>query len=142
MSLEHIMWSPGVTLEAIEKQVILKAYRWYRGNKTQTAIALGISVRTLEMRLEKYGADDKSEQDSNAQDRLERARQLDRARGITRDASAATYAGETSPDATSGVFVQPALESTAKQPLPVSERKEVQEVLHNKVASSDKNRRR
>lgn len=55
----QIMWSPGVTLEDIEKQVILKAFRFYRGSKTTTSQALGISIRTLDTKLEKYEADGK-----------------------------------------------------------------------------------
>jgi hypothetical protein len=35
-----IVWSPGVSLEAVEKQVIQRAIDHYRGNKTATAGAL------------------------------------------------------------------------------------------------------
>lgn len=51
-----INWSPGQTLEQIEKQVILQAYRFYEQNKTHTAAALGISIRTLDGRLADYAA--------------------------------------------------------------------------------------
>lgn len=57
-----ITWSPGVSLEQIEKQVILKAFQHYRGNKTQTAIGLGISIRTLDNKLEIYSKGEKSEE--------------------------------------------------------------------------------
>jgi hypothetical protein len=49
-----IFWQPGVTLEEIEKQVILKAFSCFQGNKTQTARSLGIAVRTLDSKLEQY----------------------------------------------------------------------------------------
>ena len=49
-----INWQPGITLEEIEKQVILKALEFYQGNKTKTALSLGIAVRTLDNKLEKY----------------------------------------------------------------------------------------
>lgn len=52
--MSQIIWSPGVTLEQIEKQVILKAFSFFDCNKTRTADALGIAVRTLDAKLEKY----------------------------------------------------------------------------------------
>lgn len=51
------MWNPGLTLEELEKQAIEKAFRFYQGNKTHTANALGISIRTLDAKLEKYEHD-------------------------------------------------------------------------------------
>jgi DNA-binding NtrC family response regulator len=46
----------GMTLEAVEKQLILRALDKLGGNQTQAARSLGISRRTLAYRLEKYGA--------------------------------------------------------------------------------------
>ncbi len=57
-----LIWSPGVTLEDVEKQVILKAHHYYKEVKTTTAAALGISVRTLDAKLEKYQADEAAAQ--------------------------------------------------------------------------------
>lgn len=50
-----IQWSPGYTMDMVEEEVIRKALRHFRGNKTQTASALGISIRTIDNKLEKYG---------------------------------------------------------------------------------------
>lgn len=47
-------WSPGRTLEDIERAVILSALQFYRGNKTQTAEALKIAVRTIHNRIATY----------------------------------------------------------------------------------------
>lgn len=49
-----MLWQPGVTLDQVEKEVILKALSFYHGNKTVTARALGIAIRTLDNKLEKY----------------------------------------------------------------------------------------
>lgn len=49
------MWQPGMTIEVIEKEVILQALKFYRGNKSMTARSLDISVRTLHNKLERYG---------------------------------------------------------------------------------------
>ncbi|WGS65788.1 sigma-54-dependent transcriptional regulator [Marinitoga aeolica] len=43
-----------MTLEEMEREVILKALKKYNGNKTKTAKALGISLRALQYKLKKY----------------------------------------------------------------------------------------
>lgn len=48
------MWSPGRTLEDVEKEVIFQALSFYHGNRTQTARSLGIALRTLQNKLEIY----------------------------------------------------------------------------------------
>lgn len=50
------MWQPGMSLEDVERDAILKAFEFFRGNKTQTANSLGIAIRTLDSKLDKYGA--------------------------------------------------------------------------------------
>jgi len=45
----------GTSLEAVEKQMILKALRECAGNQTHAARKLGMSRRALAYRLEKYG---------------------------------------------------------------------------------------
>lgn len=47
-------WQPGKTLEQVEKEAILAAYRFYDGNKTHTANSLGIAIRTLDNKLLRY----------------------------------------------------------------------------------------
>lgn len=49
-----INWQPGLTLEDIEKEVILKALSFYHGNKTRTAEALGVAIRTIDNKLARY----------------------------------------------------------------------------------------
>jgi DNA-binding NtrC family response regulator len=44
----------NMTLEEMEKELILKTLEKYSGNKTKTAKALGISLRTLQYKLKKY----------------------------------------------------------------------------------------
>jgi len=45
----------GFTLEDVEKVVVLQTLDWYKGNRTQAAQSLGISVRTLQRRLKRWG---------------------------------------------------------------------------------------
>jgi two-component system response regulator FlrC len=47
-------WSPGQTLDDIERNVILTALGYHQGNRTHTAKALGISIRTLRNKLADY----------------------------------------------------------------------------------------
>ncbi len=47
-------WIPGKTLNDIERNVILEALQFHRGNRTHTARALGISIRTLRNKLADY----------------------------------------------------------------------------------------
>lgn len=47
-------WSPGETLNDIERTVILQALQYHNGNRTHTARALGISIRTLRNKLADY----------------------------------------------------------------------------------------
>lgn len=47
-------WIPGTTLDDIEREVILSALKYHQGNRTHTAKALGISIRTLRNKLADY----------------------------------------------------------------------------------------
>jgi two-component system response regulator FlrC len=47
-------WIPGQTLNDIERSVILEALKHHQGNRTHTAKALGISIRTLRNKLADY----------------------------------------------------------------------------------------
>lgn len=47
-------WEPGETLNDIERNVILQALGFHQGNRTHTAKALGISIRTLRNKLAEY----------------------------------------------------------------------------------------
>lgn len=47
-------WNPGQTLNDIERSVILEALTYHGGNRTHTARALGISIRTLRNKLADY----------------------------------------------------------------------------------------
>jgi hypothetical protein len=91
--MEQINWSPGVTIEMVEKQVIQKAISFYRGNKTQCSIALGISIRTLDERLKKYEAEDKLRAEAIIAEGERRKVLLDRARGIIHTPQGAVIQG-------------------------------------------------
>jgi transcriptional regulator with GAF, ATPase, and Fis domain len=54
--MNAVVWTPGMKLDTLVEQVIHEALRFYKGNKTQTANALGIATRTLDNRMEKYEA--------------------------------------------------------------------------------------
>ncbi|MBI2712126.1 MAG: hypothetical protein HYX41_04585 [Bdellovibrio sp.] len=47
-------WLPGRTLDDIERNVIIEALKYHHGNRTHTARALGISIRTLRNKIADY----------------------------------------------------------------------------------------
>lgn len=47
--------NPTVTLYDLEKQRILRSLKYFNGNKTHTAHALGITIKTLYNKLHEYG---------------------------------------------------------------------------------------
>lgn len=44
----------GYSLERLEREWILQALRFHGNNKTQTAASLGVALRTLRYKLQKY----------------------------------------------------------------------------------------
>jgi two-component system, NtrC family, response regulator HydG len=53
--LPPVTLTPGKTLKEIEQEMILKTLEECRGNRTRAAEALGISRRTLQLKLKEYG---------------------------------------------------------------------------------------
>ncbi|MCM2277272.1 MAG: sigma-54 dependent transcriptional regulator [Oligoflexia bacterium] len=51
---QDLGWAPGRTLDDIERSVIIEALQYHQGNRTHTARALGISIRTLRNKLADY----------------------------------------------------------------------------------------
>jgi len=143
-----IQWSPGVTLDAIERQVILKAYRFFRFNKTATANALGIAIRTLDNKLERYEYDDKERAKLDAE-QAERNRDfLNRQRGIPRpsinDSPEEREAQRKAllPGADARMRLEPAPEAIAQSPVSLPERTQVQTVLSGQTPSRHSRRSR
>jgi len=53
-STAETAWKPGKTLDEIERNVILEALKHFDSNRTHTAKALGISIRTLRNKLAEF----------------------------------------------------------------------------------------
>lgn len=74
-------WTPGETIDSMERDAIEEALRYYNGNKTATAAALGITVRTVHKKLDEYATADKLKAEREEQikkGREERNRLLNR----------------------------------------------------------------
>lgn len=145
---DTISWSPGMTLAAIEKEVILRAFRHYRGNKTATANALGIAVRTLDNKLDQYEQDGKTEKEREDYGRIQREEFLKRARGVVPDN---IDSGETPrPDAkqpdvhrpAAGAPMESAPRAAAQQAVPLPKPEKVQSVLPQQSAARGSGHRR
>ena len=136
-----IMWSPGVSLDEIEKQVILKAFSFYRQNKTTTSQALGISIRTLDTKLEKYEHDERER--LRAEDERRRLDNdfLHRQRGPSQSLNSSQEERDRQrasvlPSSHAGVRVEPSSDAPAQHPVPLPEPKKVQTLLHEQTAGS------
>jgi len=151
LNMQPVTWSPGMTLEALERQAILAAFQFYGRNKTATAQSLGIAIRTLDHKLERYSSDDEEHTDRDA---AIRARHRDferRSRGVHPSDgfdTAESIANQDKQRQANGaqtnqrIHPQPAATPSAQHVLPVPERGEVQEVLPSKVAASGHAKRR
>ena len=53
-----VTFTPGTKLREIERIVILETLKQKNFNRTHTARALGIGIRTLQRKLKRYGASD------------------------------------------------------------------------------------
>ena len=101
-------WYNGMTLDEMEQVIIMKSLQIHAGNKTKTAEALGISIRTIDNKLEKY-EEQKREHTRRAEEKEKRYEQhILRSQGRTE--------------------VEPTIETPAQHPVPVRQREEVQEV--------------
>lgn len=161
-----VHWSPGVSLESMERQVILAAFRFYRGNKTATAQSLGIAIRTLDNKLEKYQADDK-EQETRADATLnERNEFLKASRGIAgakppakptpaadefikqrearraREAEGAQRAGQDGESSEGGVRMESSSKARPEQSVSMPIGSEVQKVLPKQTSGHRQSRGR
>lgn len=77
-----VIWTPGMTLEQLERQTIMKAIAVYGYNKSAAARALGITYRTIENKMVKYEKDDEARKEKEVMDKAKREAQLMRARGL------------------------------------------------------------
>lgn len=134
MGNDLIVWSPGVTLESIERQVIQKAFDYYKGNKSATARALNIAPNTLNAKLEKYDTEGKEAERLAAEQKERDELQLLRSRGMA--PAQHDTAAKPAPTPTHGLM--PAKEPDAPAPAQVKKTPSTPEP----VKYSDKGRKR
>lgn len=124
-----IHWTPGITLESAEKEIIQQALKFYGRNKTQTADSLGIAIRTLDNKLEKYESDRVAEENRRAAATANHRGLLDAQRGGRPVQVETPRPIQNIQQPEAGVRVESAEEAGSQSPVPVPERSEVQEVL-------------
>lgn len=69
---EELVIPPGMTMAEARREIILTRFEHYEKNKTATANSLGITVRSLDAWLEKYGKDDSEVRTQTDKARLDR----------------------------------------------------------------------
>lgn len=124
-----VYWSPGMSLAVLEQCVITQAMKHYGNNKTAVANSLGISIRTLDARLEKYELDDLERAAAHADRQQQRDELLRRSRGF-HPSSLAVTSGlspvvQVGTQAEAGVFSQPIANAPGQPSVPVSVGKKV-----------------
>lgn len=128
-----VTWSPGITLEEMEKEIIIAALKFFQNNKTQTAIALGVAVRTIDNKLEAYAKVDKERDERNELERISREKFLRRQRGII---ETDTVRSVETTGAQSRVGVESPSNLSPKQAVPMSVGKEVQSMSPKHATAS------
>ena len=128
-----ISYVPGYTIESVEKMIIQQAFAYFKGNKTQTAQAIGIAIRTLDAKLEKYESDDREHKLKHEQLQRQRDAVLARQRAIP----------GSNPELTARIQMESVTQVLTEQVMSVSQRSEIQEVLpqENRRQHSGSNRR-
>lgn len=156
-----VTWTPGMSLESVERQVILAAFRHYRGNKTATAQSLGIAIRTLDNKLAQYEGDDKKEKLAHELNAQRGQDFLARQRGFTTSVDGAVipieggqarvYSGpprgaekseSNGESAEAGLSMESASEAPAQPSVPLPVGAEVQSVSSKHAARNRSERRR
>lgn len=127
----NVFWSPGMTLDYMERSVIEAALNFYRGNKTMAAAALGISIRTIQNKLERYEVEDKQQHERREAARRKEEEFALRCRGanFTQVYPHQPAIPRSQPSPKSDAL------STAEHEVSVPERDEVQEVLPEQVTN-------
>lgn len=110
----NLIWTPGMSLDDVEKEAIMLALKYNHGNKTHTASALGIAYRTLDDKLKRY------------KDKEDEIRKISEERKIKRNELLRTERG---------LPVEHVAQLSKEPALPVQERKEIQEMSSPENAS-------
>jgi hypothetical protein len=138
------MWQPGMSLEDVEKAVIQQAFAHFKKNKTQTALSLGIAIRTLDTKLASYETPAPNKDTRSQLLKRVKAAMIHFRQDINRVSQVMYLSVEqvkecvreiTSQETSRGLGVEPALKVSEEQPLPVRKPTEVQEVLPGKVST-------
>lgn len=80
--MQRVYWMPGMSISAVESQIIRAAMDYFKQNKTSTAKSLGISIRTLDAKLDKMRLEDEAEEQRKMEAQRKREDFLNRSRGI------------------------------------------------------------
>lgn len=146
MVQHEIVWGPGITLDAIEKMVIIKAFAFFKKNKTHTANALGIAIKTLDNKLSRYEHEEKMESERLSHVARRREEDLARHRGNPPNNFGIPFSpnqvSPRLPDTRPGFRMESITNAGEKQTMSLQERQEVQKVSSESPSQSSKERRR
>lgn len=90
--MSQVFWTPGMSIAEVERQIIKEAIVYFRGNKSLISKSLGISIRTLDTRMESIKAEEEAQRFRVEAQTREREIFLERSRGIPASAQYDTAA--------------------------------------------------
>ncbi len=122
----NVTWAPGMTLSEMERQVVKSAYAYFDEDKTRTANALGISVKTVYSYLERYAEEDLVTEQRKEDEKRDKQNWLER----SRRGHAAVDGNDSF--SSQGHDLQSSTNTAQKRQVSVSERSKVQDVLPTK----------
>lgn len=70
-----LIWSPGMSIDQVEQELIEYSMRMFAGDKKKVAEAVGISLRSVEYKLKRYEQKRQADEDKEIAD-FERSRKV------------------------------------------------------------------
>lgn len=138
----HLIWSPGMTLESMERLAIEACYQYFQRNKTATAASLDISIRTLDGKLEKYERERIIREEAERRRINEHTESIRAQRYGHQGAQGTPKAAPQSTNSGTGLQLESVIAVASQHAVSMSERKEVQEVLPQQTGKSSAKSRR
>lgn len=130
--MSALIWQPGVSLKAMEREAIASAMQFFHNDKASAARSLGVTPELIEERMAEYERDRAAEQERHKQRLAEREAFLRRQRGL----DPIPQAGEALavPMAQARLDVQPTPQAGAQPEMPMRVGTEVQKMPSKQAA--------
>lgn len=120
--MSQLFWQPGMTLEDSEKIILNAALKFYQGNKSQTANALGVTVKTIYNKMEAYGIKGGQDDGYNQNHALE-SEKIEQEKNVTATGSRVESAVKVSEEFPMSLRQQAEIQKVSSKPTSANARK-------------------